>query len=336
LRGAIEQHFPKTLAREPGRDFRLPSATEEELTERFQLSLGRQNELELTRVRLRDPGAENGRLLFLDDTNGRCNVCHHNAGANFKDSGANRNFNTGTLGGTSPLNRPNLDESSVLLDAGFGGRDLPSSDFPMGDGQFNGFGNGSFNPPPLIEAADTAPFFHNNLKQISSGPENINDAVLFYSVLGSFLGSPAAEELNETLGPLDLDGSEAADIARFLRVLNAALNADIARQRLDAVATLIDAFGDERVDVQRKLLSLARAEVEDALQVLIDGNPEAAPNPVAIEHLGVARDEIDRAIAASRDERELRTVTAIDEVGAARAELGDGIEIELGEGNLMY
>ncbi len=88
--------------------------------------------------------------------------------------------------------------------------------------------------------------------------------------------------------------------------------------------------------MQRKLLSLAHAEVEDALAVLIDGNLENAPNPPAIEHLGVARDEIQRALTASTDERRSRTATAIDEVGAARAELGDGIQIELGEGNLMY
>ena len=47
------------------------------------------------------------------------------------------------------------------------------------------FGNGRFNVPPLFEAADTAPLFHNN------AAATIEDAVAFYSS-AEFLASPGS------------------------------------------------------------------------------------------------------------------------------------------------
>jgi hypothetical protein len=261
-------------------------------------------------------------------------VCHTNAGANFKDSGRGRNFDTNTRSGNASVNRPPLDEFSVLLDAGFGGRDLPESNFPDGNGGFNGFGNGTFNPPPLIEAADTAPFFHNNLRTVGSFPDNIDGAVLFYTLLGSFLGSPAAQQLDETLGPLDLDTTEAASLGRFLRVLNAALNIDMARQRVSAVAQLLDSPAGA-AEIEARLLGLARNEVDDALDVMSQGNRETAPNPIALDHLDVARNELTQAIDTP-GERAARAATAIEELGAARGDLGSNIDFVLGAGNLMY
>ena len=211
---------------------------------------------------------------------------------------------------------------------------MPEQNFPDGNGGFNGFGNGTFNPPPLIEAADTAPFFNNNLRTVGSFPDNIDGAILFYTVLGSFLGSPAAQQLDETLGPLDLETTEAASLGRFLRVLNAALNIDIARQRVSAVAVLLDSPAED-AEIQAKLLSLARNEVDDALRVLIEGNPETAPNPVAIDHLDVARSELTRAIDAP-GERASRAARAQGELGAAGDDLGTNIDFVLGAGNLMY
>jgi hypothetical protein len=43
--GAVRQHFPKTLAREEGVDFRLPTERELDALEAFQLSLGRPEEI---------------------------------------------------------------------------------------------------------------------------------------------------------------------------------------------------------------------------------------------------------------------------------------------------
>jgi hypothetical protein len=63
--GAVIQHFTKTTNRVAGVDFRLPTEGELDALLAFQLSLGRQQELELP-LRLRDPGAARGQELFLD------------------------------------------------------------------------------------------------------------------------------------------------------------------------------------------------------------------------------------------------------------------------------
>ena len=64
------------------------------------------------------------------------------------------------------------------------------------DGIPDSFGNGRFNVPPLIEAADTAPFFHNNLSQ------TVENAVLFY-VDAPFNMTPGGLFLIETgQGPI--------------------------------------------------------------------------------------------------------------------------------------
>jgi len=48
----------------------------------------------------------------------------------------------------------------------------------------DGFGNGGMNTPPLIEAADTAPFFHNH------SAETLEDAIRFYGS-NTFADPPA-------------------------------------------------------------------------------------------------------------------------------------------------
>ena len=103
--GAVTQHYPVTQARINGADFRLPSATELDALEAFQLALGRQQEVNIAALKLRDPRVRLGRELFnrLDTGNpakptisvapntapqgprlpaGKCALCHENAGAN--------------------------------------------------------------------------------------------------------------------------------------------------------------------------------------------------------------------------------------------------------------
>ncbi|WP_437968732.1 hypothetical protein WMF04_05295 [Sorangium sp. So ce260] len=337
LKDAVTQHFPKRLDREPGVDFRLPTAQEEDVALAFQLSLGRQNELDLERVRMFDAEAEDGRQAFMDPNRGRCNVCHHNAGANFQDTGNNRNFDTGTRNLGSPLN-PGSFEDIVLADGGFGGRDLPRPNFDsFSSGTPDAFGNGTFNPPPLIEAADTPPFFHNNLQINSRGAQDINDAVNFYAS-ATFKASVAAQELDVRFGaPLDLQPLDAAAIARFLRALNGAFNVDIAKQRLSAALVLVDRFANTRADVQQKLMELARVEIDDALEVMGDPDSPTALYPAALNQLNLARVEIGQGLSAgSAAERRNRVVNAIARVTTARAEFGQNIAFVLGQGNLMY
>lgn len=334
LKDAIIQHFPKRLAREPGVDFRLPTPEEEDVVLAFQLSLGRLNELDLASVRLFDAEAEDGRLAFMDPERGRCNVCHHNAGANFQDTGNNRNFDTGTrTSGGSPLNGGSF-EGGFLADGGFGGRDLPEPNFDAtGIGFPNSFGNGTFNPPPLIEAADTPPFFHNNLQVNDKADPGINDAVTFYAST-PFNFSPAAQELEQRFGtPLNLVPLDSNAISRFLRALNAAFNVDIAKQRLSAARVLVDQFANTRADVQQRLMELARVEIDDAIEVMAP----MSLYPAAAQQLDLARVEIAQGLTTgSVSERRNRIVNAMDRVTTARAQFGQNITFELGQGNLMY
>jgi hypothetical protein len=345
LEGAIIQHFTKDLQRRPDVDFRVPTPAEAELTRTFQLSSGRLNELNLLEVSLLDAEAEEGRLAFMDTERGRCNVCHFNAGANFMDTGLNRNFDNGVrlASNATSITRPPLEgvEGRVLGDAGFGGQDLDQPDFDtgdVGDGINDGFGNGTFSPPPLIEAADTPPFFHNAFHFQSRLPDDIDEAVNFYRLPSNAFGrSQGGRELEQRFGTaLVLDGVDAAAIARFLRVLNAAFNLDIARQRLEAASTLAGSFGAEGADIQKRLMELAIVEVDDALEVL-RVRDDSEIHPDTCDLLLQAKDEVALGLnATSPTERQARIANALARIVNGRGRFGSNIDFELGQGNLMF
>src|SRR5213594_5041250 len=79
--GAVIQHFTKTLNRVADVDFRLPTDDELDAVEAFMLSLGRQQDLQLP-LPLKGTVAKRGQEIFRDNTLGKCNICHFNAGAN--------------------------------------------------------------------------------------------------------------------------------------------------------------------------------------------------------------------------------------------------------------
>ncbi|MCH8073973.1 MAG: hypothetical protein IIA09_18735, partial [Proteobacteria bacterium] len=176
--GAVIQHFTKTTNRIAGVDFRLPTDAELDALEAFQLSLGRQEDLDLP-LHLNGVIAARGQEIFLDITLGKCNACHLNAGANgdpaiFGPGAGNLNFDTGV---------ENLPDQPA---------DLTDELVPPDDG-FGSPGNGEFNTPPLVEAADTGPFFHNN------SVETIEVAVAFYNG-DAFTNSPAGQLLINATG----------------------------------------------------------------------------------------------------------------------------------------
>jgi hypothetical protein len=325
LTGGVRQHLPKDLGREEGVAFRLPTEEELDLALAFQLSLGRTNELDLTKVSLADPEADEGRLAFLDPARGRCNVCHSNAGANHELSGLNRNLDTGTR--TAPA----TGDPVGVFDGGFGGAERNSPDIDvLNIGFLNGFGNGTFSTPPLIEAVDTPPFFHTN-----AFGDDIEAAVAFY-VSSFFKESLAGRELEARFGaPIQFPDSDIVKMGRLLRVLNAAFNLDLAEQRLRAARELAGQFHDARDDVQKRLMELAEVEIDDALRVLgVAGTPL---HPVSRYRLRQAKDEIAAGLsAAAWSARESRISTALLRVQNARDPLGSNITFQLGQGNLMY
>lgn len=257
--GAVTQHFPRTLDREPGVDFRLPNDRELDAMEAFQLSLGRQEDIVLEDLMFLDDQVIRGQAIFLNqdpDTPGagQCARCHANAGANtnFADMN-NSNFNTGVELLTDGAAR-RLDPS-VPCDAGFG-RD-PSMDADaicsLEATGFVAFGDGSFNTTTLIEAADTPPFFHNN------AVATIEGAVAFYS----------GPEFNQTgiaqaIGGINLVDEENQAVAAMLRVLNSLENI---RSATASERQALEPANRGRKQTE-KLLGIAIAENLDAAIVL--------------------------------------------------------------------
>jgi len=119
-------------------------------------------------------------------------------------------------------------------------------------------GDGTFNAPPLAEAADTPPFFHNN------AVDTIEAAVSFYFTQ-TFRDSPSSFLIGE-----ELSADQQADLAAFLRVINASTNVDQVRKRVEYVQSV-------RSPGNTELLELALADLDDARGVLADKalNPDA-------------------------------------------------------------
>lgn len=244
--GAVIQHFTRTLRRIPGVDFRLPSMEELDAIEAFMLASGRQQDLQLP-LALAGVQAKRGQEIFLDRGLGKCNICHANAGASFQPSATNlgnANFNTGV---------EDLPDQPI---------DQIGENVPPDDG-FRTPGDGTFNTPPLVEAADTGPFFHNN------SIDTIEGAVAFYNG-AAFNNSPSGRFLASTdpngVG-IRLDATQVVAVAAFLRVINALENI---RESIDILEDGSAVFA--RLGERDEQLNVARAEIEDAVNVLEDAN----------------------------------------------------------------
>jgi cytochrome c peroxidase len=261
--GAVIQHFPLTLNRQINVDFRLPTDAELDALEAFQLSTGRQVDLELrdghtNTLILRDANADTGRLLFRDGIppNGSftCNNCHFNAGANLSN-GENFNFNTGVE--QFRINHPDPFGEPRPIDGGFGRAPdgtFPDPPIPNPDGSF---GNRTFNTASVVEMADTLPAFHNNIVN------TVEEAVLFYQ-------SP---EFQQAFGiTIPFNAVQVVQVSQFLRVINSLDNIDNSAVRFCKRA--IDALGPtiSNNDTVNKLLRFAIADLDDTIAVLQSGN----------------------------------------------------------------
>ena len=287
--GAETQHFTETLNRVAGVDFRLPTDDELDALEAFMLSLGRRQDLELP-LPLKGTVAKRGQEIFRDNALGKCNICHFNAGANadpgvFGPNPGNRNFNTGVE--SLPDQPARLTGERVPLDDGLG---TP--------------GDGTFNTPPLVEAADTGPFFHNN------SIETIEGAVAFYTG-AAFRNSPSGQ----VTGGINLDGTQVVAVAAFLRVINALEN-------IRQTVGLLEQGRAQSDRHARETLRLAAKETGDAIKVLDGGGL----HPQAVDFLRQAQRLAEQASQGGFLRRRLVRL-AIEKQHMARAEL-----IEVGSG----
>ena len=293
--GAVVQHFTKTTNRIAGVDFRLPTDKELDALEAFQLSLGRQSEIALP-LPLKGIVAARGQEIFLDNSLGKCNACHFNAGANgnpaiFGPGAGNLNFNTGVE--ALPDQPARLTAERVPPDDGFG---TP--------------GNGEFNTPTLVEAADTGPFFHNN------SVETVEGSVAFYNG-DAFTSSPAGQLLIGATGSgISLDATQVVAVAAFLRVINALENI---RSSDELLARVIAAEGRD-ASIVEQLIDRAESETQDALLVLQGGGL----HPRAVIDLEAALDLIEQTKSASNPRQRNRLAEkAMAAQGKARTDMAE-------------
>ncbi len=323
--GAVIQHYTRDFdIREPGPDsFRLQTDDELDKIEAFLLSTGRLADIDFSLATLSDAGADNGRVIFASPV-GKCFGCHNNGGANSAFVG-NRNFDTGV----ETVRLATIEAQGLPRDGGFGGQGLVGFDHDADfDGTNDSFGDGGFNVPPVIEAADTGPFFHTNAF------ETIEDAVGFYSS-DAFNNSPAAVNiLNAVFGEgINLTQEQNDDVAAFLRVANAAFNIQIAVQRVDAARRIGSAFGSGERPLANTLLRLAIEELRDARQVLRERNLNT------FQRLEVEISIILLETAVRSNSSLVRSIfTAVAQEAAEKANdgLGDGIDFTMGQGNLVF
>jgi len=308
---AIAQHAPTALTRVPGVDFRVPTDEELDALAAYQLALGRQEDFDLRVLELKSALASNGKRLYLDTGtllepgHKNCNVCHLNGGGTtglafdptIPMDGTPRGFNIAT-----PTNANEIPLALTLglpRDGGFGQilttfgsfgntEDLPP---PFGHVEIE-----EFNSPPVVESADTGPFFHNHTVP------DLEAAVAFYGS-DAFKNSLAA-----ALIPIEISADPADPdvqaIAAFLRVLNA----------LENIRSSIDVAGRGRTMIGvadlHDLSRLSLAEVDDAFDVLSQG-AFAGQNESAIRS---ARTRLHAAKVALEQAGRVRARNAIDEL----------------------
>jgi hypothetical protein len=252
--GAVTQHFPKTLNRVVGVDFRLPTDEELDAMEAFQFSLGRQSDPNISDPTLpnfmvfQNSDIEDGKSFFV--TQG-CNACHSNAGARASfGGGTNRNFNTGIENLLTAAQRRDAKGNVIRpRDGGLGGPELNSGTDADG---FPFFGDGTFNTPPALEGVFRKTLMHNNaLTSIEAG-------VNFYTT-DTFDQSPSGPRLfslipTERVVQVDL-------VAKFLRVLGA-------REKIRSATDTLHSARNHGFEEAKDLLDFALSEDGHAARIL--------------------------------------------------------------------
>lgn len=276
--GAVVQHMPKSMQRMVDVDFRLPTEAELDAVEAYMLSLGRSKDYPIYQIKFNDPLTDAGRQLFdtkqnpcsngasqvgkpaacadgnptVQGATANCNGCHQNAGGRSSTTNANPTRNTGME--RMAIHPARLLKPDMAYDAGFGQQ--PSQCGPHADQVC--YGDGRFNTPSLIEAADTAPFFHNNAVSTLEEAIAAYNSDAFNTSSGSLTSSFADRRIK-------LDSTQIVAVASFLRSVNALENIRLS-DRLDNQAKQIN-----NTKTAREMATLAYEENNDAIQVLKEG-----------------------------------------------------------------
>ena len=186
--GAVTQHFPRTINRVSGVDFRLPTADERAAMDAFQQTRNVPADENFSLDLFATTTAQKaGRTAFFGAT-AKCSKCHSgsvlaNTDGSIPGKTGNANFNTGV----------DALAINVAIDL------LPNE----------ASGTREFNTPALFNVKNHAPFFHNG------AVATVHQAVEFYST-SAFLSSPAAAQIG---GVTFANAAEIDNIAAFLEGL---------------------------------------------------------------------------------------------------------------------
>jgi len=315
--GAINQHFTRSLNRVAGTDFRVATEQEGQAVATFMRATGRTNDIDLNSITFSDAGADAGRVKFINGGNFGCFTCHANAGAN-----ATNNQNTNQFTGVEFVRNPAL--ATFPQDGGFGSFSFQTPPGPIGDG--------TFNVPPIIEAADSGPFFHtdtqilnsNDPAQNTDSAQTIEQAVAFYNSQAFQLGFTA---------------TEIANVARFLRAINAVFNIQMASNRIIGARNMGNSLGNvARVDrMQRRMAQMTLFELDDAVRVLSQVNL----NPAQADRIRTARTRIETVAntigttATAFNIRMSNLGSAFNDLDLADTEISANITFNIANGTRM-
>ncbi len=295
--GAIIQHFTKSMGRIVGM-ISVCLRIDKDLNslQAYMLSLGRSEDLTLSKMTFKSDLVQRGKFLFdqkqnpvdaankpILGTSANCNGCHSNAGAISSTTSGNPTRNTGV---ENMADQPaKLLDRTIPMDGGFGFPGLVTGDkYEEEIGYTHGectsedpespcnYGDGRFNTPTLVEAADTAPFFHNN------SVNTIEEAVAYYNT-DEFNNSPGNVTSSGKDRKVKISSSQVVAVSLFLRTINALENIRSSNKLIDQAIALNASNG-------REITKLAMADTEDAIQVLTEG--QLLPYPEAVNKLQTA------------------------------------------------
>jgi hypothetical protein len=195
------------------------------------------------------------------------------------------------------------------VDGGFGTN--PGGDFtsvtPQPGFTNENFGDGRFNTTSLVEAADSGPFFHNNVIG------DLEEAIRFYQSL---------EFVTANGGIIPFDDAQVAQVEKFLRVINAIDNIENSALRAaDRALTALQVNPNPDAVILR-ILQIAVADTEDAMNVLDSGglhNSGGLPFN-AVKQLERALRRFQQAMNSSASD-----VARANHIGTAKAHLTNAL-----------
>lgn len=261
---AIAQHLTKSLNRKVGLDFREATSDELDALEAYILSLGSAKEFNLDKMHFTSPLTDRGKELFnskFGEGTGRCLGCHNGAGSTSSTTTKNGLRDTGVE--NMELNPARLTDGKIAYDGGFG-KNLRETCGINKDQQC--YGDGRFNMTSLVEAADTAPYFHNN------SVATLEEAIASYNS-DAFNNSPSARSEGRER-KIKIDSTKVTAIAAFLRTLNVMENVR-SSNALDTRAL------GEKNTTANMTIKLALADTEDAIQVLEQSGYNPSPEALS-------------------------------------------------------